>query len=77
MVAGEHHWFSQIFNDAFLPSRSHAAIEVLSQVQRKRTLFGRGVLDAVRKRFLDRKVDVYSSLDRAPLDEPGRARIRE
>jgi hypothetical protein len=77
MVAGEHAWFGQIFNDAFLPSRSHAAIEALSQVQRTRTLFGRAVLDATRKQFMDRKADIYRALDQSPLDEPGRQRIRE
>jgi len=77
MVAGEHRWFGKIFNEAFLPSRSHAAIEVLSQVQRTRTLFDRSVLDRTRQSFLERKNEVYRALDEAPLDEPGRARIRE
>jgi hypothetical protein len=77
MVAGEHRWFNQIFNEAFLPSRSHAAIEVLSQVQRTRTLFDRRVLDETRTWFVDRKHEIYRALDLAPLDDPGRARIRE
>jgi len=77
MVAGEHRWFGQVFNDAFLPSRSRPAIEALSQVQRTRTLFGRAVLDATRKEFMDRRADIYRALDQSPLDEPGRQRIRE
>ena len=77
MVAGEHRWFNQIFNEAFLPSRSHAAIEVLSQVQRTRTLFDRSVLDQTRRWFVARKDEIYRALDLAPLDDPGRARIRE
>jgi hypothetical protein len=50
---------------------------VLSQVQRTRTLFGRRTLDAARQRFVAGKDELYRALDDAPLDEPGRARIRE
>jgi hypothetical protein len=77
MVAGHHLWFGQVYNEAFLPSKSHPEIEVLGQLQRTRALFSREVLDATRKRFIERKADAYALLKQAPLDEPGRQRIQE
>jgi hypothetical protein len=77
MVAGHHLWFGEVYNDAFLPSKSRPEIEVLGQLQRTRTLFSRQVLDATRKRFIERKADAYGVLKQAPLDEAGRKRIQE
>jgi hypothetical protein len=77
MVAGHHLWFGDVYNEAFLPSKSHPEIEVLGQLQRTRALFSRQVLDATRKRFIERKADAYGALKLAPLDEGGRKRIQE
>jgi hypothetical protein len=46
MVAGYHRWFGDVFNEAFVSSRSHPQIEVISQVQRTRTLFTRATASA-------------------------------
>jgi hypothetical protein len=77
MVAGHHLWFGDVYNEAFIPSKSHPEIEVLGQLQRTRALFTRDVLDATRKRFIERKADAYAALKQAPLDEGGRKRIQE
>jgi hypothetical protein len=77
MVAGRHTWFGIVYNEAFVTSKSHAEVEVLGQVQRTRALFGRDVLDATRKRFMDRKAEAYTTLRGAALDEPGRRRVQE
>jgi hypothetical protein len=54
IVAGRHAWFKKIFNSAYVPSGSEIEIEVLSQVQRTRSLFPRAELDALRRSFLER-----------------------
>jgi len=72
IVAGKHRWFGDVFNEAFLPSRSHPAIEVLGQVQRTRTLFARTDLDAARAHFVEKKSDAYRTLSAATLDDAGR-----
>jgi hypothetical protein len=77
MVTGRHAWFGDVYNEAFVSSRSHAEIEVLGQVQRTRTLFPRAVLDATRAEFVKRKADAYRTFEDAPLDSSGRRRIRE
>jgi hypothetical protein len=77
MVTGRHAWFGEVYNEAFIGSRSHAEIEVLGQVQRTRTLFPRAVLDATRAEFVKRKADAYHAFEDAPLDPSGRRRIRE
>jgi hypothetical protein len=77
MVAGDHRWFKDVYNDAFVASRSHAAIEVLGQVQRTRTLFGRTDLDAARAHFMQKKADAYSALAAATVDPAGKQRIQE
>src|SRR5262245_2851806 len=77
MVAGHHLWFSDVYNERFVASRSHPEIEVVGQLQRTRALFSRDVLDATRKRFIERKADAYGALKQAPLDEPGRKTIQE
>ena len=77
MVAGRHLWFADVYNAAFVNSRSQAEIEVLGQLQRTRALFPREVLDATRSRFMARKADAYRALQQAPLDDAGRRRIQE
>lgn len=72
IVVGRHQWFSKVYNAGFLPSRSAIAIEVMSQVQRTRSLFDRAVLDAERRRLLARKRDVFAAIDAAPVDARGR-----
>ena len=62
MVAGRHLWFGDVYNEAFIPSKSHPEIEVLGQLQRTRALFTRDVLDAARKRFIERKAGAYDAL---------------
>jgi hypothetical protein len=77
MVAGRHLWFADVYNDAFVSSKSQPEIEVLGQLQRTRALFPREVLDATRARFMARKAEAYRALQGAPLDESGRRRIQE
>lgn len=72
IVAGKHRWFADVFNEAFVASRSHPVVEVLGQVQRTRTLFGRSDLDAVRARFVEKKSDVYRALTAATMDAAGK-----
>jgi hypothetical protein len=72
IVAGRHAWFNRIFNPAFVPSRSEVEIEVLSQVQRTRSLFPRTQLDALRRSFLERKPAIYAALDQTDVDAKGR-----
>ena len=71
MVVGHHSWFQRVYFDGFVPSRSPVEIEVLSQVQRTRSLFSRGELDAARRYFLDRKPTAYATLERSGLDSRG------
>ena len=77
MVAGHHRWFGDIFNEAFLPSASPARLEVISQLQRTRTLFGRADLDRTRRHFTQKKADAYRLLDESDLDSAGRGTIKE
>jgi hypothetical protein len=72
IVTGRHGWFNKIFNPAFVPSRSEIEIEVLSQVQRTRSLFPRAELDALRRSFLERKPAVYAALGQVDVDARGR-----
>lgn len=72
MVAGRHGWFKKIFNPAFVPSRSEIEIEVLSQVQRTRSLFPRAEVDALRQSFIERKPAIYEALQKAEVDPKGR-----
>src|SRR5918993_3199842 len=76
MVVGRHKWFDRVWNAAFVPSKSETEIEVLSQVQRTRSLFPRDRLDAERKHFLERKGAVYGTVDAAIVDDKGRAIAR-
>ncbi len=77
MVVGRHSWFKNVFNEAFLPSRSHTEIEVLAQVQRTRTLFNRADLDATRGEFVKRKAPAYQALESARLDSTGKRQAQE
>ena len=77
MVAGQHRWFGDVFNEAFLASKSHPANEVVGQVQRTRSLFERRDLDAARTHFKQKKNDAYSALDSSNVDANGKRVIRE
>jgi hypothetical protein len=77
MVTGSHRWFGSVFNADFVPSKSPREVEVVSQLQRTRSLFTRGQLDATRRRFLDRRDAAYRALEAAPLDPSGRRHLTE
>jgi len=77
IVTGHHPWFKDVFNAAFAPSKSAAETEVLAQVQRTRTLFGRSELDAARAEFVKRKAEAYRLLESASLDNAGRRIARQ
>ena len=72
IAVGRHPWFSKVFNPRFVPSRSAIAIEVMSQVQRTRSLFDRKDLDAERRRLADRAPRVFATIDAAVVDVQGR-----
>ena len=77
MVTGRHRWFKDVYYDGFMASRSQPAIEVLGQVQRTRSLFGRTELDATRQHFMQKKSDAYKTLESSNVDAAGKQRIRE
>ena len=72
IVVGKHPWFHTVWNAAFVPSRSETEIEVLSQVQRTRSIFPRTVLDAERQHFVQRKPAIYDAMQGAKVDDRGR-----
>jgi hypothetical protein len=72
IVVGTHGWFDTVWNPAFVASKSHAEVEVVSQVQRTRALFSREQLDALRRRFLERKDAVLAAVQAADVDPAGR-----
>jgi len=72
MVTGHHRWFASVFNQAFAPGASEAALEVLAQLQRARTLFTRAQLDATRAEFVMHKKEAYAVLTESQLDAAGR-----
>jgi len=76
IVVGRHKWFDTVWNRKFVPSGSEPVIEVLSQVQRTRSLFPRAQLDAERRHFIERKGAVYDVVQRAQVDDEGRANAR-
>jgi hypothetical protein len=76
VVVGRHSWFDTVWNRAFVPSRSRVEIEVLSQVQRTRSLFPRAALDGLRRHFLERKDAILSAIQQAAVDQDGRALAR-
>jgi hypothetical protein len=71
-VTGHHRWFAIVFNAAFAPGASEAALEVLAQLQRARSLFTRAQLDATRAEFVRHKEEAYAVLGEAQLDDAGR-----
>jgi len=71
MVVGKHPWFNDVFDEA--AGASQPEIEVVSQVQRTRSLFPRAVLDAARKSLTGRKATAYQALREADVDSEGRA----
>lgn len=71
MVTTRHTWFKKIFNPAFAPTE--AEVEVLSQVQRTRSLFPRTLLDQMRAEFVAHKGDAYAALQQGHMDDEGRA----
>jgi hypothetical protein len=77
MVAGHHRWLKDVLNTAFATTGSAVEVEVLSQVQRTRTLFERRVLDGVRQRFMQHKGDAYRVAESATLDPRGRQQIKQ
>jgi len=77
MVTGRHPWFKDVFNEAFVSSRSQPEIEVLAQLQRTRTLFTRNELDAARAEFVQRKAEAYRALESAGLDPAGKRTAQE
>jgi hypothetical protein len=77
MVVGKHSWFDKVWNRKFVESGSEPEIEVLSQVQRTRSLFPRAQLDAERRHFIAKKAALYEKVQAAPLDDPGRALARQ
>jgi len=77
MVTGRHRWFKDVYYDGFVESRSQPTLEVLGQVQRTRSLFGRADLDAARQHFMAKKSDAYRTLESSNVDAAGKQRIRE
>ena len=65
------------YYDGFVESRSQPTLEVLGQVQRTRSLFGRADLDAARQHFMAKKSDAYRTLESSNVDAAGKQRIRE
>jgi len=72
IVSGYHRWFPDIFNERFLPSKSHAAIEVTAQLQHARSLFDRSVLDATRRAFAAKRDAAYRALAESSVDADGK-----
>ena len=72
IVVGRHPWFHTVWNPAFVPSKSEADIEVLSQVQRTRSIFARAQLDSERRHFVQHKDAIYRALQGAKVDDRGR-----
>jgi hypothetical protein len=77
MVTGSHPWFAKVYDKAFAPSRSAIEVEVLSQVQRTRSVLSRAELDAARRRFVERKGAAFQALDHSGLDSEGARIARE
>jgi hypothetical protein len=77
MVAGRHQWLADVLNTGFSKSGSAVEVEVVSQVQRTRSLFDRAVLDAARHRFEQRKGEAYRALESAAVDQQGRNQIAQ
>lgn len=76
-VVGHHNWFDKVYGVGFVPSHSTIEIEVVSQVQRTRSLFSREVLDGIRHGFLARREAAYDALKDSRLDPRGREIARQ
>ena len=76
-VVGKHAWFDKVWNRSFVESGSEIEIEVLSQVQRTRSLFPRAQLDAERRHFVARKSALYETIKSYDVDAQGRALARQ
>jgi hypothetical protein len=76
MVVGRHRWFGKVYDVNFVPSRSSIEVEVLSQVQRTRSLFARDLLDDARRYFAERKSTAYDALASSGLDARGRELVQ-
>ena len=72
VVVGRHPWFDTVWNRAFVASKSPIEIEAIDQVQRTRSLFPRDELDALLRRFLDRRDAVLGAIQSADVDAEGR-----
>lgn len=72
VVVGRHPWFNTVFNPAFVSSRSPIEIEVISQVQRTRSLFTREQLDATRRALTTGKAAMMAAIASADVDPHGR-----
>jgi hypothetical protein len=71
IVTGHHPWFKDVFNAAFASTKTPIEAEVLAQVQRTRSLFSRGELDAARAEFVAHKAKAYRALEESGLDASG------
>jgi hypothetical protein len=71
-VVPRHIWFGQVFSETFVPTQSAAEVEVVSQVQRTRSLFPRQQLDATRAEFMKNKANAYRAVREAVVDDEGR-----
>jgi hypothetical protein len=76
VVVGAHGWFDTVWNRGFVPSKAPVEIEVLSQVQRTRSLFPRDELDRLRKHFVDHRDAVLAAIGAAVVDDGGRELAR-
>jgi hypothetical protein len=76
MVVGRHNWFGKVYDVSFVSSRSSIDVEVLSQVQRTRSLLARADLDDGRRYFIDRKATAYDALANSGLDVRSRELVQ-
>jgi hypothetical protein len=73
IVVGQHDWFEKMFSTSFVASRSRVEIEVLAQLQRTRSLFGRERLDQTREEFLRHRDAAYRVIREIGADAGGQA----
>ncbi len=76
IVTGRHIWFGDVYSPSFADSSSPIDVEVISQVQRARTLFTRDVLDATRREFLEHRRAAEQAISAAAVDPHGRELAR-
>jgi hypothetical protein len=75
MVTGGHFWFDRVLNERVSASASRMEVEVVSQLQRTRSLFARRDLDATRQLFIRHRGEAFAALDAADVDDHGRGII--